>query len=241
MDGNGSLLELDGVTKVFGSGEVAVTAVDDVSFSVAAGEIVLIMGPSGSGKTTLLSIAGALMKPTSGHVLIAGQDITGMSERRLPQVRLGNIGFVFQAFNLLSSLTALENVVIALNLAGIRGRKARKRAREVLDELGLGDRLNHYPSQLSGGQQQRVAIARALANDPRIVLADEPTGNLDSKSGHDVMLLFCREIKCQGQKGVVIVSHDERIKDIADRILWLEDGRITEETPSGAPPECIRR
>lgn len=226
--GGAPLLELRQVSKMFGAGEVAVQAVDDVSFSVRGGEIVLIMGPSGSGKTTLLSIAGALMKPTTGRVLVGGRDITELSEGRLPDVRIENIGFVFQAFNLLSSLTALENVVIALNLRGVRGHPARARSVELMRQLGLEDRMNHYPSQLSGGQQQRVAIARSLANDPKVVLADEPTGNLDSKSGHDVMNLLCHEIKCQGSKGVVIVSHDERIRDIADRVLWLEDGRITE-------------
>lgn len=226
-------LRLDAVTKVYGSGRTAVKAVDVVDVEVAPGEIVLVMGPSGSGKTTLLSLAGALMRPTEGRIFINDQEITRMGESQLPAVRLREIGFVFQAFNLLSNLTALENVLVPLSLNGGDGQGSRVKAEALLMELGLGDRMDHLPADLSGGEQQRVAVARALANDPKLILADEPTGNLDSKTGHEVTELLCR-IACDRNVGVVIVSHDQRIADTADRVLWMEDGRIG---PWPGPPE----
>ncbi|EKD78950.1 MAG: ABC transporter related protein [uncultured bacterium] len=225
-----NMLTLTHIGKKFGSGDTAVTAVDDVSFSVGAGEILLIMGPSGSGKTTLLSMLGGLLTPTSGEIQVHGTVITDLSDKRLAQVRLKDMGFVFQSFNILQNLTALENVQIVGELAGLPPATARDRAGQLLKKLHLNERLHYLPAKLSGGQQQRIAIARALLNEPKLVLADEPTGNLDSKSGHEVMMLLHNIAKEDGRT-VVIVSHDERIKDIADRVLWIEDGRV-----SAAPP-----
>ena len=218
-------LHFKNVSKVFGEGDARVTAVNEADLEVAQGEVVLIMGPSGSGKTTLLSLAGCLLKPTKGQIILNGQDVTGYSEKRLPDIRLRNIGFVFQSFNLLSSLTALENVEIVLHLAGKNRRDARKVAVEKLEELGLGKRLHFLPNKLSGGEKQRVAIARALVNNPAMVLADEPTANLDSRSGQVVVKLLTDMAKKQ-HKSVIIVSHDSRIQGIADRILRLEDGKL---------------
>jgi putative ABC transport system ATP-binding protein len=220
-------LKVEGVTKRYGSGATQVTAVRDVSLNVAPGEIILIMGPSGSGKTTLLSMLGALLKPSAGTIQLDGQVISALAESRLPDIRLRHFGFIFQDFNLLSSLSALENVALVAGLAGVKNGQARKRAAALLTELGLGERLNFLPEKLSGGEKQRVAIARALVNDPSVILADEPTANLDSKVGHDIMQLLQRIAKDQG-RSVVIVSHDQRIQDIADRVLWLEDGRFQE-------------
>lgn len=216
--------------KTFGSGETKVTALRDVSFEVTAGEIILIMGPSGSGKTTLLSIIGGLLTPTAGGVTLGDINFKDKTIRQLGEVRLYNIGFVFQSFNLLQNLTALENVQITGQLAGLTDLQAKDRAQQLLTKLHMPDRLHHLPAKLSGGQQQRVAIARALMNEPKLILADEPTGNLDSKAGHEVMMLFHNLAKQDGRT-VIIVSHDERIKDIADRVLWIEDGQI-HATPS---------
>lgn len=230
-------LELREVEKTYGSGRATVRAVDGVSLTVNPGEVAVIMGPSGSGKTTVLSLSGALLRPTSGRVSIMGTDITRLSERDLPEIRLRSIGFVFQAFNLLSALTALENVEVALNLAGVGGKEAKRRATELLTELGLGERLHHYPDELSGGEKQRVALARALANEPDLILADEPTGNLDSKSGHMVAELL-KKVATERGKSVLIVSHDMRIIDIADQVYWLEDGRLRQETQLVTDPVC---
>jgi len=222
-----STLQVTHVTKRYGSGAIEVAAVRDVSLSVFPGEIVLIMGPSGSGKTTLLSMLGALLKPSEGTIQLNGETLSALAEDRLPDIRLRRFGFVFQDFNLLSALTALENVAIVAQLAGIKNGAAREKARTLLAELGLGARLNFLPEKLSGGEKQRVAIARALVNDPALILADEPTANLDSKIGHEIMWLL-RQIAKEGGRSVVIVSHDQRIKDIADRVLWLEDGQFKE-------------
>lgn len=218
-------LKLENVTKIYGKGHTAVKAVEGVSLEVAPGEILLIMGPSGSGKTTLLSMAGAMLRPSEGRIFINGQEITRMRESQLPTLRLKEIGFVFQSFNLLSNLTALENVLVPLSWNGTNGSGAREKAEGLLVDLGLGDRLHHLPADLSGGEKQRVAIARALANDPKIILADEPTGNLDSQTGHEVTRLLCR-IACDRKVSVVIVSHDQRIADVAHRIFWMEDGHL---------------
>jgi putative ABC transport system ATP-binding protein len=230
-------LDVRDVTKRFGDGETSVTAVRGVSLAVEPGEIVLIMGPSGSGKTTLLSMMGALLKPTAGSIHLDGTEISALSESRLPDIRLREFGFIFQDFNLLSALTALENVAIVAELAGVKGRAARVRAGEVLTDLGLGERLGFLPEKLSGGEKQRVAIARALVNDPSLVLADEPTANLDSKIGHEIMNLLRRIAKDQG-RSVVIVSHDQRIRDIADRVLWLEDGAFKDIVTMATDPVC---
>src|SRR3990172_892146 len=216
---NDVALRAENIAKRFGQGRTAVVAVRELSLEVRKGEVVLIMGPSGSGKTTLLLMLGALLHPTSGRIAVDGQEISSMPEGRLPEVRLNNFGFIFQDFNLLSALTARENVEVVLNLAGVKGREARQRAESILRELDLGDRLDFRPHQLSGGEKQRGAIARALANDPAIILADEPTANLDSRIGHEVMRLLRQIARDQG-RSVIIVSHDQRIKDIADRVLW---------------------
>ena len=236
-DSRAATLTVDRVTKRYGSGATEVTAVREVSLTVAPGEIVLIMGPSGSGKTTLLSMLGALLKPTEGTIQLDGQVISALAENRLPDIRLRQFGFIFQDFNLLSALTALENVALVGQLARMRNGQARKRAAELLAELGLGGRLNFLPEKLSGGEKQRVAIARALVNDPALILADEPTANLDSKIGHEIMQLL-RRIAREQNRSVMIVSHDQRIKDIADRVLWLEDGQFKEMVTMATDPVC---
>jgi putative ABC transport system ATP-binding protein len=225
-----SILELDSVSKVYGRGHTEIRAVDGVGFAAAAGEIVLIMGPSGSGKTTLLSVAGGLLTPTSGEVVVAGSRLGSLSRSSLSKLRLRKIGFVFQAFNLMAGLSAQENVALVMNLAGRKDRTVDRDSRELLQRLGLGERLDHVPADLSGGEKQRVAVARALANDPPLILADEPTGNLDSKSGREVMAMMS-ELARERHKAVIIVTHDSRIMSIADRILWLEDGRLSEQEP----------
>ncbi|HET9905273.1 MAG TPA: ABC transporter ATP-binding protein, partial [Anaerolineales bacterium] len=188
-------LQVTHVSKRYGSGTTAVTAVHDVSLSVSPGEIVLIMGPSGSGKTTLLSMLGALLKPSEGTIQLNGTVISALAESQLPEIRLNQFGFIFQDFNLLSALTTLENVAIVAELAGSRSSTAGRKATDLLKELGLGERLNFLPEKLSGGEKQRVAIARALVNDPALILADEPTANLDSKIGQEIMRLLRRIAK----------------------------------------------
>lgn len=230
-------LQVTNVTKRYGVGNTAVTAVRDVSLTVAPGEIVLIMGPSGSGKTTLLSMLGALLKPTEGTIQLNGTLLSALAENRLPDIRLRQFGFIFQDFNLLSALTALENVALVAELTGSKNGAPRKKATAILTMLGLGGRLNFLPEKLSGGEKQRVAIARALVNDPALILADEPTANLDSKIGHEIMRLLRQIAKEQG-RSVVIVSHDQRIKDIADRVLWLEDGQFKEMRTMATDPVC---
>jgi putative ABC transport system ATP-binding protein len=230
-------LQVVAVTRRFGAGATEVTAVRRLSLNIEPGEVVLIMGPSGSGKTTLLMMLGALLRPTEGTIRLNGQVISDLDERRLPEVRLRQFGFVFQDFNLLSALTALENVRLVAGLAGRTNGEAQRRAEDLLTHLGLGERLHFLPEKLSGGEKQRVAIARALVNDPAILFADEPTANLDSKIGHEIMRLLRSIAKEQG-RSVVIVSHDERIKDIADRVLWLEDGEFKEMTTMATDPVC---
>lgn len=220
-----SLVELKKIRKEYGTGHTKVVAVNDVSMDVKRGEVVLILGPSGSGKTTLLSMIGCILTPTSGEVLLDGKQVSELHENQLSQVRKENIGFVFQSFNLLKSLTALENVEVALNFSGIKGSKAKKEARSILIEVGLGKRLNYYPVDLSGGEKQRVSIARALVNNPGIILADEPTGNLDSKSGQKIGEML-RNLAEKHQASVIVVTHDNRIEGIADRVLYLEDGGL---------------
>jgi len=228
MDAGEVVLSMGGVTKVFGSGERAVIALDDVSLEARAGEVVLVMGPSGSGKTTLLTIAGALLRPTRGTVWLCGANVTEMDEGRLASIRREKVGFVYQNFNLLEALTALENVRLTATAGGSNGTVSGVGAREMLEMLGLGHRLNSLPKHLSDGEKQRVAIARALAKSPVLLLADEPTANLDAKRGHEVVQLL-RQKALQINKAVVIVSHDHRIRDIADRVVWLEDGRLRAE------------
>jgi putative ABC transport system ATP-binding protein len=225
MSDNGALLRAEGLVKVFGSGRTAVRAVDGVDLAADAGEITLVMGPSGSGKTTLLTLIGGLLRPTEGHVVVAGTELGGLGPRALAHVRRRAVGFVFQTFNLLETLSAQENVEIALNVAGVTGAAAHQRASELLVAAGLEGRLDSRARDLSGGEKQRVSIARALANRPRLLLADEPTANLDSRHGREVMELLRGLAKEQGC-GVVAVSHDARLVAVADRVLELEDGRI---------------
>lgn len=224
------VLELQNVTKIYGAGRTAVKASKAINLQVRPGEVVLIMGPSGSGKTTLLSMAGLLLRPTEGQIFLNGRDVSGLTQRQLAALRLHSLGFVFQAYNLLEALTARENVELVMNMAGVKGRVAQDRAIELLDTLGLGHRLDHKPADLSGGEKQRVAIARALANDPPLILADEPTGNLDSKTGREVMQLLCCDLGRDLGRAIVVVTHDHRLREIADRILWLEDGRLSDRS-----------
>ncbi|HEX6422499.1 MAG TPA: ATP-binding cassette domain-containing protein [Acidimicrobiales bacterium] len=225
------------LTKTYGTGDLAVDAVRQVDLDIDAGEVVLVMGPSGSGKTTLLLMLGAMLRPTSGSILVDGTDMATAPERSLPPLRARRFGFVFQDFNLLTALDAVENVELACNLAGVTGRAARQRATDLLGRLGLAERLRFRPGQLSGGEKQRVAIARALANDARVILADEPTANLDSGHGREIARVL-RDLATQDGRSVVIVSHDQRLKEIADRVLWLEDGRFRELTAMAIDPVC---
>lgn len=243
--GGQEVLRVDRVTKVFGHGENAVRAVDNVSLTVPAGQLLLIMGPSGSGKTTLLTIIGGLLRPTSGSVVVDGVEITALSESQLTPVRRKSVGFVFQSFNLWEALSARENVELALNMAGVKGRAARDRAKLLLEERGLGHRLDFRSRDLSGGEKQRVSIARALANEPKVLLADEPTANLDSEHGREIMHLLRGISKDNGPsaelhtgRAVVVVSHDQRIREVADRVLWLEDGRIKDIGNIARDPVC---
>ena len=230
-------LTVEHVTRRYGSGATEVTAVRDVSLAVAAGEVLLIMGPSGSGKTTLLLMLGALLKPSEGVIALNNVVVSTLPEKELPDIRLRQFGFVFQDFNLLSALTVLENVGIVAELAGIGRSAARDKALVLLRELGLGERVGFLPEKLSGGEKQRVAIARALVNDPALILADEPTANLDSKIGREIIRLLQRIAREQG-RSVVIVSHDQRIKEIADRVLWLEDGQFKAMLEMATDPVC---
>lgn len=231
------ILQATTLTKVFGEGQNAVRAVDGVGLTVCPGELVLIMGPSGSGKTTLLTMLGGLLRPTLGSILIDGVDVTKLPEAQLTPIRRRSVGFVFQSFNLWEALNARENVELALNMAGVTGRAARTRAETLLREQGLGHRLDFRGRDLSGGEKQRVSIARALINEPRLLLADEPTANLDSKHGRDVMLLL-RALSRGGDRAVIVVSHDQRIREVADRVLWMEDGRFTEIGGLARDPVC---
>jgi len=215
------------VTKVYVEGANKIQVLHGVNFDVEQGEVVLLMGPSGSGKTTLLSIMGCILRATSGSVQVAGQEVSKLSERELPEIRLQHIGFVFQGFNLFPTLTVGENIELALDLKGIRGERARQDARKLLDQVGLAAKYDSFPVDLSGGQKQRVAIARALAGSPGVILADEPTAALDSHSGRNAMEML-RDLAHKHGRGVVVVTHDSRVLDFGDRIVRMEDGRIAE-------------
>ena len=232
-----SVIEANQLTKIFGSGRTAVKAINEVSLKVEPGDIILIMGPSGSGKTTLLSMLGSLMRPTEGTVLLAGENIARMSDNQLAGLRLHRFGFMFQSFNLLSALTAQENAAIPLITAGVSKRKAFKQAREQLAKLHLDNRLDNLPKDLSGGEKQRVAVARALANEPMLILADEPTANLDTKTGSEVMQLLCNTA-CAENRAVVIVSHDARLKEVAKRVITIEDGRLVKVEKGNHEANC---
>jgi putative ABC transport system ATP-binding protein len=218
-------LSVDKVVKVFEEGSQRVEVLRGVSLDVEPGEVVALEGPSGSGKTTLLSIMGCILRPTSGRVEVAGETVDHRRPERLRDVRRRAIGFVFQQYNLFPALTALENVEYALNVKGVKGRAAHAEARRVLERVGLGDRLGFLPRDLSGGQKQRVAIARALAGSPRVILADEPTANLDTAAGGQVLDLF-RDLAKKEKKGLVIVTHDPKVRAVADRVVGILDGRL---------------
>ncbi len=222
-------IETVALSKVYGSGNTEVIALREASMTIGRGEVVALLGPSGSGKSTLLSAIGLINPPTSGQIKIDGKVIMDgpRSYVDLQRYRRERLGFIFQKSNLIPFLTALENVLISLSISGVEGRPAKRRAMELLDSLGVGDRAKNLPSALSGGQQQRVAVARALANKPSLLLADEPTAALDSKLGRQVMELF-REICHENQAGVLVVTHDQRALDVFDRTLYLEDGVLTE-------------
>lgn len=225
-------IEVRNLTKVYTEGRAAgVRALNGVDLDVYPGEVMLLMGPSGSGKTTLLSIMGCILRPTSGGVRILGREVTVLPEAELPRVRLENLGFIFQGFNLFPTLTAGENVEVALDLKGIRGRQARRRAGELLEMMGIAEKQDIFPSDLSGGQKQRVAIARALAGEPQIILADEPTAALDSTSGRHIIEQMHR-LAHEQRRAVVIVTHDPRLREFADRVVHIEDGRLREEEMS---------
>jgi len=218
------------VEKVFGSGAAVVQALNGVDLDAYRGEVLLLMGPSGSGKTTLLSIMGCILRPSAGHVRIRDQEVADLTRKDLTMLRLRHIGFVFQDFNLLSTLSAAENVEMPLLLAGLGAKEARRRALEVLESVGMSNRSRAFPADLSGGEKQRTAIARALINNPSLLLADEPTAALDFKNGRVILEILrecCRKHEC----GVVIVSHDSRACEFVDRIACLEDGRLV---PDGA-------
>lgn len=231
------VLVLDQVSKVYGEGETAVTALDSVSLSVAAGEVVAVMGTSGSGKSTLLSIAGGLAKPTSGTVTVSGENLGELKRRALSAMRRRRIGFVFQDFNLIPGLTALENVALPLELDGVRGESARSEARRALASVDLRGRGHSYPDDLSGGQQQRVAIARAMVGTRTLVLADEPTGALDSVVGDGVLAVLHK--RAEEGAAVVLVTHDARHAAWADRIVFLRDGRLVDELAADRPEALL--
>jgi putative ABC transport system ATP-binding protein len=218
------VLETRDVTKRYLLEDIEVNALAGVSIAIHAGEMVSIMGPSGSGKSTLMHIVGLLDTPTTGQVILEGEDVSNLSANELAELRNKHIGFVFQAFNLLPRTTAQANVELPLAYGGASGAERSSRAREALQRVGLGDRMSHLSNQLSGGQQQRVAIARALVNNPSIVLADEPTGNLDSRSGIEVMAIL-QELHAQGST-IILVTHDERVATHADRVVRVLDGRV---------------
>jgi putative ABC transport system ATP-binding protein len=233
------VLELRQVSKVYGEGAGEVHALREVDLSVEAGELVAVMGPSGSGKSSLLTIAGSLEDATSGEVLVEGRVVAGMGRKARAALRRRSIGFVFQDFNLLPGLSAVENVSLPLELDGTSARAAQQQARSALDELGLGERAGHFPDQLSGGERQRAAIARAIIGDRQLLLADEPSGALDSTNGEAVMRLILSA--CKRGLAAVVVTHDAQLASWADRVVFLRDGRLVDQTISPPSPEDLLR
>jgi len=226
-----SVVITEQLSKTYQSGAIEVRALHDLNLTIEAGEYLAIMGASGSGKSTLLNVLGCMDKPTGGQYLLDGQDVSELDDDRLSSIRGSRIGFIFQSYNLLAQLNVIENIEVPMFYHGIAEGQSYQRARQLAKMVGLGDRLEHRPSQLSGGQQQRVAIARALANDPLIILADEPTGNLDSKSGAEILDILDQ----LHQKGtiLVVVTHDEQIAERTNRVIHLSDGRIEHEHRNG--------
>ena len=242
ITGRPATLTVRALTKTYGSGATEVDAVKQVDLEVRSGQVLLVMGPSGSGKTTLLLMLGALLRPTSGSIVVADWegtriDIAAAAERRLPALRARSFGFIFQDYALLDALSAAENVAVAANLAGSTGPAAHARVADLLSRVGLSNRASARPSQMSGGEQQRVAVARALANNPPVLLADEPTANLDASRGRELARLL-RHLADEDDRSVVIVSHDDRLRQIADRVLWLEDGQFKEVAAMTVDPVC---
>ena len=232
------MIRLAGITKVYHMGaDVTVVALAGVDLEIDEHEFVAVMGPSGSGKSTLMNIIGCLDRPSGGRYALADTDVAGMTDRELAQVRNARIGFIFQTFNLLPRMTALRNVELPLIYAGVTGRARRQRAAAALDRVGLADRMRHRPTELSGGQRQRVAIARALVNDPSIVFADEPTGNLDSTTGGEIMQLLV-DLHRSGAT-IILVTHDAEIAAHASRVIHLRDGRVTRDEALPRPPPPI--
>ena len=232
-----TVLELRGVSKIYGQGAAEVHALAGVDLSVEAGAMVAVMGPSGSGKSTLLTIAGSLEDPTSGEVLVDGTALSGMSRNAKARLRRRAVGYVFQDFNLLPGLTVAENVALPLELDGMPARTARVAACEALEGLGLGDRASRFPDELSGGERQRVAIARAVVGDRRLLLADEPSGALDSANAESVMRLIHNA--CKRGVAAVVVTHDAQLASWADRVVFLRDGRAVDQTSPPAGPESL--
>jgi putative ABC transport system ATP-binding protein len=222
-----AIIEAQGLTRIYGSGETAVVALDHVDLAIEPGELAAVMGPSGCGKSTLLHLLGGLDKPTSGSVLFDGQDIAKLDDNTLTTLRRRRMGFVFQFFNLIPVLSSTENAALPLVLDGVAAGRANAKANEWLTRFGLGERLRNRPDQLSGGQQQRVAMARALVAEPALILADEPTGNLDSKSAEEIAELL-KQVASEYGRSVVMVTHDARTAAHADRILLMKDGRIVD-------------
>ncbi|MFD0904250.1 ABC transporter ATP-binding protein [Actinomadura sediminis] len=232
-----SVLSMRAVSRDHGTGAALVHALTEIDLDVAEGEFVAVMGPSGSGKSTLLTLAGGLDTPTSGEVLVGGEDLAGLTAAGRSALRRRGIGYVFQDLNLIPSLTAAENVMLPRELDGVRARKARAEARAALAEVGVADLAGRYPDEMSGGQQQRVAIARALVGDRRLVLADEPTGALDSVTGDDVMRVLRQ--RCDAGAACLMVTHESRHAAWADRVVFLRDGRVVDATPSRVGPETL--
>jgi putative ABC transport system ATP-binding protein len=229
---NGELIRLQDITKVYHLGDVEVHALRGVSLEIQDGDFVSIMGPSGSGKSTLMNIIGCLDQPSAGRYWLDGTDVSQLNDNRLAEIRNKKIGFVFQTFNLLSRTTAFQNVTLPLIYSGMAARERRDRSKAALEAVGLGDRLGHRPNELSGGQQQRVAIARALVTEPAIILADEPTGNLDTKSGKEIMRIF-RQLNQERGITVVFVTHDPEIAEQTRRIVFIRDGLIERDEQQG--------
>jgi putative ABC transport system ATP-binding protein len=232
-----SVLEMQQVSRTYGQGAAEVHALDNISLSVDAGAMVAVMGPSGSGKSTLLTIAGSLEDPTSGDVVVCGQELARLSRNAKARLRRRSVGFVFQDFNLLPGLTAAENVALPLELDGVPTRRARQAGLDALDSLGMAGRASHFPDQLSGGERQRVAIARAVAGEHQLLLADEPSGALDTANGEAVMRLI--HAACQRGMAAVVVTHDAQLATRADRVVFLRDGRVTDQTATPAGPESL--
>jgi putative ABC transport system ATP-binding protein len=232
-----SVLELASVSKVYGHEPVEVHALAEISLSVEAGAMVAVMGASGSGKSTLLTIAGTLEDATSGSVIIGGVDVSRMSRNAKARLRRRSIGYVFQDYNLLAGLTAVENVSLPLELDGVSARKAQAVALETLDDLGLADRARHFPDQLSGGERQRVSIARAVVGDRQLLLADEPSGALDSSNGEAVMRMMLAA--CRRGVAAVVVTHDAQLASWADRVVFLRDGRVVDQTSPSLGPDSL--